>query len=606
MVIKTVFLLVVLLVCSSPAQTEKMKLIGRPEKLTSGIVAVRDVNSRFCAGIQIISDREGFTYDSNNGVVRVDHKPGMDIVYLQPDERVLRIYHRGYEPLILYLYDAGIQLHPKDMWKIRLSLREIYKGGKGSLEIETIPPGAKITIDGIPDFSKTSPYRFNKLAARTWKIFINKSEYEPDSFVVSIKKNRFLPKKIRLIPRFGYIAVSSNVDRPQLFINDEVRPFTGNQPFKVPVGTVRLLLKKKYYDDFQKVLEIKPNDNPDSSLFVQAVLKRQNANLEIDSSVPSTQIYLDGFLIGATPLHKTVSAGFHTVEARKAEYRSEKKSLDFLGGQTQRVYFNMTRNGLLSIKGTNQATVYIDGVYQGLVPLYNLELEPGRHRIRLVKEGFDEYSTIISIASNRKTFDYTLSPTEGRFFRFTTFGNKRIAQISNGFTLAFGAYNWKIPILFFQDLIPPETPEQLHIISETGFYASATLIQTPFTFGFGYRWQTTNLSMTEVDKDSLETGTYFGYIGLTPFVLFEKIYPMGGIFYGYNKFKYQIDRSSQIEMNKPMYGFYYGLRFRFSRMIFLQAAYLDVRKNLYFHKSIQLQLGILFNSDSPRKKKKTK
>lgn len=85
-----VFLMAVLALLSAPgtpvllhAQPREMRLEGEPTRVPREIVAVRDGDGRFCAAIKVISTLgEGFTYDANNGVVRVDDRPGEDIVYL--------------------------------------------------------------------------------------------------------------------------------------------------------------------------------------------------------------------------------------------------------------------------------------------------------------------------------------------------------------------------------------------------------------------------------------------------------------------------------------------------------------------------------------------
>jgi len=65
-------------------ELSKMQIVGTPEKSSSELVGVRDANGRFCAAIQVISDMDGFSYDSYNGVVKVDDQPGKNMVYLQP------------------------------------------------------------------------------------------------------------------------------------------------------------------------------------------------------------------------------------------------------------------------------------------------------------------------------------------------------------------------------------------------------------------------------------------------------------------------------------------------------------------------------------------
>ena len=77
---KIVLYVVIFFSVSISAEIQKMEIDGTPEKSTSEIVAVRDANGRFCAGIKVISNLEGFSYDSYNGIVRVDKKPGQDMV----------------------------------------------------------------------------------------------------------------------------------------------------------------------------------------------------------------------------------------------------------------------------------------------------------------------------------------------------------------------------------------------------------------------------------------------------------------------------------------------------------------------------------------------
>jgi hypothetical protein len=63
-------LLLLLLSCllfapSFAQELKKMEIIGKQTKLTSGeMVARRDQNGNYCAAIQMVSDMDGFSYDS--------------------------------------------------------------------------------------------------------------------------------------------------------------------------------------------------------------------------------------------------------------------------------------------------------------------------------------------------------------------------------------------------------------------------------------------------------------------------------------------------------------------------------------------------------------
>lgn len=142
-----IFLFWLIILAARPifAQNPELLIEGEPEQVTDEIVGLRDVNGKFCAAIQVISSLNGFKYDSYNGVVKVDHNPGKDIVYLSPNERVLEIYHSGHKPLKIILYEVGIQLDEKEMWKINIKSPIIKKI---SVTIITDPLISRRYIDG--------------------------------------------------------------------------------------------------------------------------------------------------------------------------------------------------------------------------------------------------------------------------------------------------------------------------------------------------------------------------------------------------------------------------------------------------------------------------
>src|SRR6056297_2451872 len=96
----------------------QLHIKGQPQKSSSEIVAVRDANGNYCAAIKILSDMDGFKYESYNGVVKVKDNPGEDIVYLSADERVLQVYKTGYQSMKIILSEIGIQLEEKAVWEI--------------------------------------------------------------------------------------------------------------------------------------------------------------------------------------------------------------------------------------------------------------------------------------------------------------------------------------------------------------------------------------------------------------------------------------------------------------------------------------------------------
>ncbi|PIS46327.1 MAG: hypothetical protein COT22_00575, partial [Ignavibacteria bacterium CG08_land_8_20_14_0_20_37_9] len=91
-----------------------MRIVGKGESLSGEQLidkSVRDANGETCAGLIISSDLDGLSYDSYNGIVKTNSKPGEDFLFLSRDERVVTIYKSGYTSLKIILNDYGIKLN---------------------------------------------------------------------------------------------------------------------------------------------------------------------------------------------------------------------------------------------------------------------------------------------------------------------------------------------------------------------------------------------------------------------------------------------------------------------------------------------------------------
>ena len=130
------------------SQLSYLEILGNPEMLENEFVGVRDINGRLCGVVQVVSDLEGFSYNSCNGIVKVIEQPGKDLIYLSPDERCLEIYNvGGYEPLKLIFSEVGITLSSNSVWKIKIIGSKRVE--QVPIVIVTDPDSAEISVDGI-------------------------------------------------------------------------------------------------------------------------------------------------------------------------------------------------------------------------------------------------------------------------------------------------------------------------------------------------------------------------------------------------------------------------------------------------------------------------
>jgi formylglycine-generating enzyme required for sulfatase activity len=142
------FILLIMSLTAFAQETKELKIIGKAKKLETGeMVARRDGNGNYCAAIQLVSNLEGFTYDSFDGIVgNIDDKPGMDMVYLTSTERVLQIFKSGFKPMKIFLSDYGIVLKPREVWQIEINGENT--ADQLPVTILFTPSDAKLMIDG--------------------------------------------------------------------------------------------------------------------------------------------------------------------------------------------------------------------------------------------------------------------------------------------------------------------------------------------------------------------------------------------------------------------------------------------------------------------------
>jgi formylglycine-generating enzyme required for sulfatase activity len=130
------------------AQIEQgdMSLEDKPIFLPKELAVSRQTgDGRFCAALKIVSNLDNFSYDSEMRVIYYDDKPHEDIIFLDPNDRFITLYHIGYKPLKIIFSEHGILLGQKQIWQLRITASEV-----NTLPVSFVltPQDAQITIDG--------------------------------------------------------------------------------------------------------------------------------------------------------------------------------------------------------------------------------------------------------------------------------------------------------------------------------------------------------------------------------------------------------------------------------------------------------------------------
>ncbi|MCD6161273.1 MAG: PEGA domain-containing protein, partial [candidate division Zixibacteria bacterium] len=328
---KQIFTVLFLTIIAAPlfAELSSLQIEGKPEKSSDEFISRRDANGRICAAIQVLSDMEGFAYDSYNGIVGdIEHKPGMDIVFLQPSERVLQIFQTGYEPLKIILSEIGIQLNSKDVWKIRITSDK--KLTELPVVIITKPSGALVFIDNK---NMGTGEQFN-IRKGNHQLKLVKDGYQPQIETISIDANNTLFKYTLQEIEDVDLMITSEPDSAMVYIDNVKFGTTPISDF-YPAGKYPIRIEKEWYVAYEDYIDIQPPQTKENYK-----LNPDFGSIEITSSPQNDMdIYFNGVYQNVKTPHifNQLRPGLYKVNARSQYYESNEIEVQLQRGKAEKV-----------------------------------------------------------------------------------------------------------------------------------------------------------------------------------------------------------------------------------------------------------------------------
>ncbi|MBO7263193.1 MAG: PEGA domain-containing protein [Alistipes sp.] len=211
------------------------------------------------------------------------------------------------------------------------------KPAYGWVEIESnaVLNGAKIYIDD--SYIGKAPLKSNKLASGEHRIEVIQEMYLPYKRTVLIKDNETLLFNPSLNANFA--TVTLNVDNEaKIYVNNEYKGFstwTGN----LAVGQYTFEARKDNH--YPTTITQNISVNPAKQTYTLNTPRPIVGELNITSTPPNAEVYIDGKLIGTTQLKHNVIIGNHEIVVKAKGYRSNKQSVTIAEGETINVTFTL-------------------------------------------------------------------------------------------------------------------------------------------------------------------------------------------------------------------------------------------------------------------------
>ncbi|MBW2350270.1 MAG: PEGA domain-containing protein [Deltaproteobacteria bacterium] len=152
-------------------------------------------------------------------------------------------------------------------------------------------------------------------------------------------------------------------------------------------------------------------------------LKNLCGGLMVKSSPVGATVFLDGKEKGVTPLNlENVEKGLHIVKVAKNCFSLKEKKVDITASKKIDIDIKLeSLCGSLVVKSTpDGAIVFVDGKEKGVTPLNLDNLRKGNLSVKLIKEGFETESKIITVKPSEKSnfsvkLRQPIASSDGRF-----------------------------------------------------------------------------------------------------------------------------------------------------------------------------------------------
>ncbi len=125
--------------------------------------------------------------------------------------------------------------------------------------------------------------------------------------------------------------------------------------------------------------------------------------LSVESSPDGASVYVDSALIGQTPFKKAFSHGTYDVKVVLSGFQTYARRISVEKNQTAMIQAKLSKEyGNVKISSTpSGATVYLDGLRQGQVTPFDVQLSPGKYVVKVEKEHFYTYEEDIVIEASK-------------------------------------------------------------------------------------------------------------------------------------------------------------------------------------------------------------
>lgn len=151
----------------------------------------------------------GFTVESNTtGVVSTQSDGSKFTAFLKPERQILTLKAPGFIEKKLAI--ENLSAKQTKFYRVN-GKEESYSSEKGSYQINTVPDGVMLKIDGIPSFRELTPFDLKEFEAKKYKLNLTKPDYYPLDTLIEIRRGIKQSGVFKLRSMYGTLSIKAQV-----------------------------------------------------------------------------------------------------------------------------------------------------------------------------------------------------------------------------------------------------------------------------------------------------------------------------------------------------------------------------------------------------------
>ena len=262
------------------------------------------------------------------------------------------------------------------------------------LIIKTDQPDAEIFIDNEYAGKQFVHKQLAVGSTHTWKVKCNLFHTESGSLTIT---NEEKVLDLSLVPEYGFVYVTTGKETgAKVYIDENLVGETPYKSDKMSVGKYKVKVVKDQFKTTEKTVDVYDKETTRADMEMLSVF----VDVTVSVADNSSEVYIDDEYKSKGNWTGKLIEGNHVVEMRKANYRTEQKTIELVAGKKTNVLFGtpVAINGMLNVSSSpSGATVYIDEKNYGQTPIYIDPILIGTHTLKLEKQGCATITKTITI-----------------------------------------------------------------------------------------------------------------------------------------------------------------------------------------------------------------